>query len=132
MVWRSTLMSVVAVSMAFMRGMRSLRRIGDSVVVGAPSGSRIRTRIRLSDAEAETLRKIGTLLGSVYRGELAGRICCGALDSTARAAWRTGRKHAVTAVSSSRWAGAITRSVEDQYQLGMRSGCPRGGSAGRG
>ena len=26
----------------------------------------------------------------------------------------------MTAVSSSRWAGAITRAVEDQYQLGMR------------
>ena len=26
----------------------------------------------------------------------------------------------ITAVSSSRWAGAITRAVEDQYQLGMR------------
>ncbi len=37
-----------------------------------------------------------------------------------RAAWRAERKQAITAVSSSRWAGAITRSVEDQYQLGMR------------
>src|SRR6202453_1678248 len=33
-----------------------------------------------------------------------------------------GAEHAaaLTAVSSSRWAGAITRAVEDQYQLGMR------------
>jgi len=28
------------------------------------------------------------------------------------------RKQAVTGVASSRWAGAITRAVEDQYQLG--------------
>ena len=34
--------------------------------------------------------------------------------------WRAQRKRALTAVSSSRWAGAITRAVEDQYQLGMR------------
>ncbi len=34
--------------------------------------------------------------------------------------WRTQRKQVLTAVSSSRWAGAITRAVEDQYQLGMR------------
>ena len=34
--------------------------------------------------------------------------------------WRAERKQALTAVSSSRWAGAITRAVEDQYQLGMR------------
>src|SRR5258708_38862466 len=31
------------------------------------------------------------------------------------------RKQAVTAVSSSRWAGAITRAVDDQFQLGMRA-----------
>jgi hypothetical protein len=114
-------MSVVAATMAFMTAMRSLRRIGDSVVAGAPSGLRIRTRIRLSDAEAEALKTIGTLLGSVYRGELANRICCGAIDFTGQAAWRAERKRAVTAVSSSRWAGAITRTVEDQYQLGMRN-----------
>jgi hypothetical protein len=59
------------------------------------------------------------VLGSVYRGELAGRIGCGVLDREGRAAWRAERKHAI-AVSSSRWAGAITRAVEDQYQLGMR------------
>ena len=38
----------------------------------------------------------------------------------AQALWRAERKRAVTAASSSRWAGAITRAVEDQYQLGMR------------
>jgi hypothetical protein len=47
------------------------------VLVAAPAGVRIRTRIHLTEAE-------------------------------------------VTAVSPSRWAGAITRAVEDQYQLGMR------------
>jgi hypothetical protein len=30
------------------------------------------------------------------------------------------RKQTITAMSSSRWARAITRAVEDQYQLGMR------------
>ena len=42
------------------------------------------------------------------------------LDRRTHAVWRAQRKQAVTAVSSSRWAGAITRAVEDQYQLGMR------------
>ena len=42
------------------------------------------------------------------------------LDRASQAAWRAERKRAVTAVSSSRWAGAITRAVEDQYQLGIR------------
>ena len=45
----------------------------------------------------------------------------GVLDAGAKAMWRAERKRAVTAVSSSRWAGAITRAVEDQYQLGMRA-----------
>jgi IS605 OrfB family transposase len=98
---------------------RSFRRIGDPVVAAAPAGTRIRTRIHPTDAEAEALTEIGELLGSVYR-ELAARIDRGVLDSHAKTRWRAERKQALTAVSSSRWAGAITRAVEDQYQLGMR------------
>ena len=64
---------------------------------------------------------IGEFLGSVYRGELAGRIGLGRLDRTAQAVWRAEHKRASTALSSSRWAGAITRAVENQYQLGMRA-----------
>jgi hypothetical protein len=97
-----------------------LRRIADPVVAAPPPGVRVRTRIHPTEAEAAALTKIGAYLGSVYRGELAGRIRCGVLDRNGRAAWRTARKRALTAVASSRWAGAITRAVEDQYQLGMR------------
>ena len=96
-----------------------LRAIGDSVVAGAPAGVRIRTRIHPTAAEAEALTAIGDLLGSVYRSELAGRVRLGRLDRKAHAWWRADRKRALTAVSSSRWAGAITRAVEDQYRLGM-------------
>ncbi len=103
-----------------MTGGRALRRIGDPVVAAAPAGVRIRTRIHLTTGEAEALAVIGGLLGSVYRGELAGRVRLGRLDPKAHTVWRAQRKRALTAVSSSRWAGAITRAVEDQYQLGMR------------
>ncbi len=99
---------------------RSLRRIGDPVVAGAPAGVRIRTRIRLTVEEAEALTAIGVLLGGLYRGELAERVGLGRLDRPTQALWRAERKQAVTAASSSRWAGAITRAVEDQYQLGTR------------
>jgi hypothetical protein len=99
---------------------RALRRIADPVVAGAPAGVRIRTRIHPVAAEAAALAAIGELLGSVYRCELAGRVRLGWLDPRAQAAWRAERKRAVTGMSSSRWAGAITRAVEDQYQLGMR------------
>jgi hypothetical protein len=114
-------LSVVSVSMWCMTAPTAgLRRIADPVVAAAPAGVRIRTRIHVTDAEAEALTAIGTLLGSVHRGELTGRIGRGALDRSGRAVWRAERKQAITAVSSSRWAGAITRAVEDQYQLGMR------------
>jgi hypothetical protein len=92
--------------------------LGNECFVGV--GGRCCTRIHLTAGEAEALTVIGSVLGSVYRGELAGRIGCGVLDREGRAAWRAERKQAITAVSSSRWAGAITRAVEDQYQLGMR------------
>jgi hypothetical protein len=98
-----------------------LRRIDDPVVAAAPAGVRIRTRIRPSVEEAAGLMAIGEFLGSLYRGELAGRIRVGRLDHQAHAGWRAQRKQALTVVSSSRWAGAITRAVEDQYQLGMRN-----------
>ena len=103
-----------------MAGGRSLRRIADPVVAAAPAGVRIRTRIHPTAEQAAALTVIGVLLGSVYRGELAERIGLGRLDRTAQARWRAQRKQDVTALSSSRWAGAITRAVEDQYRLGMR------------
>lgn len=99
---------------------RSLRRIGDPVVAAAPAGVRLRTRIRPTGEEAAALTAMGELLGSVYRGELAGRVRLGRVDRATHTRWRAQRKQALTAVSSSRWAGALTRAVEDQYQLGMR------------
>ncbi|WP_319455025.1 MULTISPECIES: hypothetical protein [unclassified Mycobacterium] len=102
-----------------MREGRALRRIGDPVVAAGPAGVRIQTRIHPTAGEAEALSAIGELLGSVYRGELAERVGMGRLDRQAHGSWRAERKRELTAVSSSRWAGAITRAVEDQYQLGM-------------
>lgn len=98
-----------------------LRRIGVPVVAAGPSGMRIRTRLHVSGTEAAALSEVGAFLGSVYRRELADRIRLGRMDHRAHGVWRAERKRAVTAVSSSRWAGAITRAVEDQYQLGMRA-----------
>ena len=77
--------------------------------------------MHLTEAEADALAAIGEYLGAVYRRELAHRVNLGSLDRTQHAAWRAERKQAITAVASSRWAGAITRATEDQYQLGMRA-----------
>jgi hypothetical protein len=100
---------------------KQLRRIGESVVAAPPGGVRVRTRLHLTEDEAAALGEVGEFLGSVYRRELAHRISMGHLDRRAHAVWRAERKQAVTAMASSRWAGAITRAAEDQYQLGMRA-----------
>ena len=113
--------SVVAARVWSMGERGRLRRIGDPVVAAAPAGVRIRTRIQVTEDEAAALTAIGTYLGSLYRTELAGRVGLGRLDRQSQAGWRAARKQALTAVASSRWAGAITRVVEDQYQLGMRA-----------
>ena len=99
---------------------KRLRRIGDPVVAAGPAGVRVRTGLHLTAAEAAALGEVGNYLGWVYRRELAGRVRLGRLDRQAHAVWRAERKQAVTAVSSSRWAGAITRAAQDQYQLGLR------------
>jgi hypothetical protein len=98
-----------------------LRRIGAPVMAAAPAGVRIRTRIQVTEGEAAALTAIGTHLGSLYRTELAGRVGLGRLDRESHARWRAARKQTVTAAASSRWAEAISRAVEDQYQLGMRA-----------
>ncbi len=99
---------------------KPLRKISDPLVAAGPSGCRFRTRLHLSDTEAAALVEIGEFLGGCYRRELAGRVRLGRIDRDGHKQWRATRKQALTSVSSSRWAGAITRAVEDQYQLGMR------------
>lgn len=99
---------------------KPLRKISDPLVAAGPSGCRFRTRMHLSDTEAAALVEIGVFLGGCYRRELAGRVRLGRIDRDGHKQWRATRKQALTSVSSSRWAGAITRAVEDQYQLGMR------------
>ncbi|MGW4913622.1 hypothetical protein [Streptomyces sp. NPDC004270] len=87
--------------------------------VAAPSGARIRDRLKgLTAADAKVLALVGEHLGSHQRADLAARVRVG--NVPARQTGRAGRKKRLTAVSSSRWAGAMTRVSEDQYQLSMR------------
>jgi hypothetical protein len=67
------------------------------------------------------LRAAGTHLGSLAGRDLAARCAEGRLDVTGRAASRAARKRALTVESSSRWAGAITRTSEDQRALAERN-----------
>ncbi|MFE1878899.1 hypothetical protein [Streptomyces diastatochromogenes] len=98
---------------------RELRAIAAPFTVAAPSGARIRDRLKdLSPADVKVLTLVGEHLGHHQRADLAERVAMGNVST--QQAERTQRKKALTAVSSSRWAGAMTRASEDQYQLSMR------------
>jgi hypothetical protein len=86
-------------------------------VAVAPGGARVRARLRLSPGDEAVLRAMGAHLGSLAGRDLAARCAEGRLDAGARARSRAVRKRALTAESSSRWAGAITRTSEDQVRL---------------
>ncbi len=67
------------------------------------------------------LRATGVHLGSLAGRDLATRCAEGRLGARGRAVSRAERKRALTAGSSSRWAGAITRTTEDAWQLAERN-----------
>ena len=95
----------------------SLRRVAVPFVAAAPGGTRVRTRLRLSPEDEAVLRVAGSHLGALAGKDLAARCAEGRLDARDRARSRAVRKRALTAGSSSRWAGAITRTSEDAYRL---------------
>ncbi len=115
-----------------------------------PGGARVRARLRVSPGDEAVLRAAGAHLGSLAGRDLAARCAEGRLDAAGRARSRAARKRALTAESSSRWAGAITRTSEDQVRLaeqnlraeraslqarirriGARLAVPAGGRSGR-
>jgi hypothetical protein len=98
-----------------------LREIRAPFVAAAPAGARVRTRLRVSPEDAGVLRAAGRHLGMLAGRDLAARCAQGRLDARGRNASRAARKRALTAGSSSRWAGAITRTSEDAYRLASRN-----------
>jgi hypothetical protein len=100
---------------------RRLREIAEPFVAAVPAGARVRTRLRVSPRDAEVLRAAGRHLGMLAGRDLAARCAEGRLDARGRAESRRERKQALTAASSSRWAGAITRTSQDAWQLAGRN-----------
>ena len=98
-----------------------LREIAGPFVVAPPAGMRVRTRLRVCGIDAAVLREVGGYLGSLASADLAARCAEGRLDAKQRARSRRVRKQELTAKSSSRWAGALTRTSEDAYQLAYRN-----------
>ncbi|WP_211359740.1 hypothetical protein [Actinocorallia herbida] len=79
----------------------------------------VRTRLKdLTAADEEVLRLVGAHLGSLASRDLKAR-CGDGLGHSARR-WAE-RKRELTAGSSSRWAGAITKASHDQWALARRS-----------
>jgi hypothetical protein len=98
-----------------------LRPIAEPFVVAPPEGARVRTRLRVSPDDEAMLVALGAHLGSLLGRDLAKRCREGRLDARQRCASRASRKRAATQDSSSRWAGTITRTSEDAWQLGQRN-----------
>jgi hypothetical protein len=93
-----------------------LRVIAAPFVVGPPAGARIRTRLRVSTVDHTVLCRVSGHLGRLAGRDLAERCRLGhGYDERAR------RKQSLTGASSSRWAGAITRTSEDQWQRAYRN-----------
>jgi hypothetical protein len=88
-----------------------MRPIAVPFVVAPPSGARVRTRLRLGGADERVLRAVGGHLGRLAGVDVAVRCRLGGGDDR-----RADRKRALTAAASSRWAGAITRTSNDQWR----------------
>ncbi|MFJ8017516.1 IS200/IS605 family accessory protein TnpB-related protein, partial [Streptomyces sp. NPDC096339] len=98
--------------------MGGVRVLSAPFVALGPSGVAVRTRLkRLTGTDAGVLALVGAHLGSLASKDLAVRCQDGLEHSTD--SWAV-RKRELTAVSSSRWAGSITKATHDQWALARR------------
>ncbi len=87
-------------------------------VAPGPSGVAIRTRLKgLTCGDEEVLGLVGGHLGSLASRDLKAR--CSAGPEHDGEGWAA-RKRALTAESSSRWAGSVTKASHDQWALARR------------
>ncbi|PBC93702.1 hypothetical protein BX281_1545 [Streptomyces sp. Ag82_O1-15] len=97
---------------------RQLRVIDASFVALGPSGVAIRDRLKhLTPDDEKVLRLVGEHLGRLASLDLKDR-CADGLDHSTDT-WAA-RKQGLTAESSSRWAGSITKATHDQWALSRR------------
>ncbi len=97
---------------------RQLRVIEGPFVALGPSGVAVRDRLKgLTPEDEGVLRLVGGHLGRLASLDLKAR-CADAGDHTSDT-WAA-RKQGLTAESSSRWAGSITKATHDQWALSRR------------
>ncbi len=95
-----------------------LRPIAPSFVVPGQSGVAIRDRLKnLTAQDGLVLPLVGAHLGSLAGRDLKTRCADGLGHDSAR--WAA-RKQGLTAESSARWAGSITKASHDQWALARR------------
>ncbi|MGW3600596.1 IS200/IS605 family accessory protein TnpB-related protein, partial [Streptomyces sp. NPDC005167] len=98
--------------------MGGLRELAASFVVPGPCGVAVRDRLkRLTPEDEGVLRAVGAHQGALASGDLKAR-CADGLEHGADT-WAV-RKRELTALSSSRIAGAITKATHDQWALVRR------------
>lgn len=97
---------------------KQLRSIEAPFVALGPSGVAIRDRLKhLAEMDDKVLRRVGAHLGRLASQDLKSR-CADGLDHDTDT-WAA-RKQGLTAASSSRWAGSITKATHDQWALSRR------------
>ncbi|MFE9884114.1 IS200/IS605 family accessory protein TnpB-related protein [Streptomyces scopuliridis] len=97
---------------------KQLRTIAPPFVAPGPSGVSVRDRLKhLTPEDEKMLRLVGAHLGSLASRDLKAR-CADGLDHSTES-WAA-RKRELTAASSSRWAGSITKATHDQWALARR------------
>ncbi|MFJ8718307.1 IS200/IS605 family accessory protein TnpB-related protein [Streptomyces violaceus] len=98
--------------------MGGLREMAAPFVALGPSGVAVRDRLKhLTPEDEKVLRLVGAHLGSLASKDLKAR-CADRLEHSTDT-WAA-RKRKLTAESSSRWAGSITKATHDQWALARR------------
>ena len=96
----------------------ALRTSAAPFVAPVPVGVAVRTRLKgLPDADTRVLAEVGRHLGALAGRDLKAR-CAAGLGHDA-AGWAV-RKRELSGLSSSRWAGAVTKASHDQWALARR------------
>lgn len=98
--------------------MGGLRSVAPSFVASGPGGVAVRTRLKhVTPGDEQVLRLVGAHLGSLASKDLKTR-CRDGLSHSGEA-WAV-RKRELTPLSSSRWAGSISKASHDQWALARR------------
>ncbi|MFJ3773686.1 IS200/IS605 family accessory protein TnpB-related protein [Streptomyces sp. NPDC090075] len=98
--------------------MGGLREVAASFVAPGLSGVAVRARLKgLTGGDEKVLCLVGDLLGMLASRDLKVRCAAGLSHDSEQ--WAE-RKRGLTEVSSSRWAGAVTKATHDQWALARR------------